>query len=323
MSGLENLNKRLKYHGGIAEGRMQQDKLRGLRKALLYSYQAATAVLNDGRKFRCLINTDKLTGDYDNKIISIPYEDICLNPEEKKETTSKGMEVIGLKVGDVFLWEETNTHWIVYLEALEEDAYFRADIRRCDNEIEVNDKKYWVYIRGPVETSIVWNQKAQTSWNDLNYSLVMYITKDENTLDFFHRFKQLKIDGKNWQVVNCNEYYGDGIMQVYLDEYFENTVAEKVAEGEENKPAPELIDPAIPHIEGPTAVTSYEKVSYSVVGRENGTWYILHDGKEINLKKQAIKVNITINISKPGQFILIYRTEGQEDVTLPVTIKAF
>lgn len=323
MSGLENLKKRLEYHGGNAEQRMQQDKLRALRKALLYSYQAATAVLSDGRKFRCLINVDKLTGDYDNKILSIPYEDICLNPEEKKETTTAGREVIGIKPGDVFVWEETDTHWLVYLEYLEEDAYFRADIRRCDNEVEINGKKYWVYIRGPVETSIVWNQKAQTSWNDLNYSLVMYITKDENTENFFHRFTQIKINGKTWQTVNCNAYYGDGIMQVYLDEYYNNPVADAVAKEEAEKPAPEPIDPDLPHIEGPNEVRSFAKVNYSVIGRENGIWYIKHNNKEINLKKTATKVDLTINITTPGQFILIYRVEGQDDVTLPVTIKTF
>jgi len=38
-------------------------------------------------------------------------------------------------MGDVFEWKETGTHWLVYLQALEEDAYFRSEIRRCDQEI--------------------------------------------------------------------------------------------------------------------------------------------------------------------------------------------
>ena len=79
---LDNLNIRLNYMGGKkAEDRMITDKLRTLKKALLYSYQAATAVLEDGREFRCLINPDKLKNDYDNKILSIPYYDICLNKD--------------------------------------------------------------------------------------------------------------------------------------------------------------------------------------------------------------------------------------------------
>ena len=73
----DTLNIRLNYMGGKkADDRMTNDKLRTLKKALLYSYQAETAVLADGREFRCLINPDKLKNDYDNKIISIPFK--CL-----------------------------------------------------------------------------------------------------------------------------------------------------------------------------------------------------------------------------------------------------
>ena len=101
MSGLDNLNKRLQYQGGNQEGRFIKDKLKSLKKALLYSYQAETAILEDKREFRCLINPDKLKPEYDNKIISIPYRDICLN-KVKIGTTSQGEEEIGLKPGDVF-----------------------------------------------------------------------------------------------------------------------------------------------------------------------------------------------------------------------------
>ena len=61
---------RLGYLGGNSQiDRMNKDKLRSLKKALLYSYQAATAILSDGREFRCLINPNKLSLDLDNKIL--------------------------------------------------------------------------------------------------------------------------------------------------------------------------------------------------------------------------------------------------------------
>ena len=64
MSELDNLSIRLRYAGGgKADDRMQKDKLRTLKKALLYSYQAETVVLEDGREFRALINPDKLKND--------------------------------------------------------------------------------------------------------------------------------------------------------------------------------------------------------------------------------------------------------------------
>lgn len=106
MSSLDNLKTRLKFNGGGSqEQRMDLDKLRSLKKALLYSYQAQTAILKDNREFKCLINHDKLKEDYDDKIISIPYEDICLNATKG----DKKIQEIGMKVGDIFTWKETNT----------------------------------------------------------------------------------------------------------------------------------------------------------------------------------------------------------------------
>ena len=103
MSSLDNLKMRINYAGGAnQEERMNSDKLRSLKKALLYSYQAQTAELIDGRRFRCLINHDKLKEDYDDKIISIPYKDICLNAEERVGKTHEGEQEIGMKVGDTF-----------------------------------------------------------------------------------------------------------------------------------------------------------------------------------------------------------------------------
>lgn len=60
---------------------MVKDKSFSLDKALLYSYQSATAVLSDGREFRCLINPNKISMELDDKVLSIPFEDICLNKE--------------------------------------------------------------------------------------------------------------------------------------------------------------------------------------------------------------------------------------------------
>jgi hypothetical protein len=79
---LNSMKARINYNGGIKQqDRMNLDKLRSLKKALWYSYQAATAVLADGREFRCLINSDKLNMDVDNKIISIPFKGVRLNKE--------------------------------------------------------------------------------------------------------------------------------------------------------------------------------------------------------------------------------------------------
>lgn len=77
---INNMKTRLGYMGGNSQiARMNADKLKSLKKALLYSYQSATAILSDGREFRCLINPNKLSLDLDNKILSIPFVDYVLN----------------------------------------------------------------------------------------------------------------------------------------------------------------------------------------------------------------------------------------------------
>mgnify|MGYP000692775098 CR=1 FL=1 len=76
-------------------------------------------------------NPDKLKEDYDQKEISIKFED-------------------GLKEGQTFCWTRTNTHWMVYLQRYEEKAYFRAQIRRCDYQLF---DKYWIYLRSPQSPS--------------------------------------------------------------------------------------------------------------------------------------------------------------------------
>ena len=325
---LELLNKRLQYQGGNQEQRFINDKLHGLKKALLYSYQAATAILSDGREFRCLINPDKNKPAYDNKILSIPYKDICLNKPRVGKTSQSEVQ-IKLKPGDTFTWKQTDSHWLVYLQALEEDAYFRSEIRRCDQQITIEDNSYWVYIRGPVETSIEWNQKKGIEWNSLNYSLVMYITADEVTNNYFERFKTVKVldprydKQKTWQVVGVDPYYGDGILQIFLDEFFENSIADAVAAqkpaqtGQENP-----VNETSAYISGPTQVTQYSKAYYEINNAENGHWYLRWKGEEQNLNSSRKIIPLNVSIGELGTFTLIYRIQGQEDITLDVRIVA-
>ena len=321
---LELLNKRLNYRGGNQQQRMIQDKLHSLKKSMLYSYQAATAILSDNRQFRCLINPDKNKPAYDNKILSIPYKDICLN-KIRIGKTSQGEEQIGLKVGDVFIWKETDTHWLVYLKYLEEDAYFRSEIRRCDQQVEVNGEKYWVYLRGPTETSIEWTQKAKIEWNTLNYSLVMYITADDNTNNYFTRFKKIKINDprynqqKTWQIVGVDPYYGDGIIQVFLDEYFENFFEDENFKQQQEEI---VVDTDAAYINGPVKVQQYSKAYYEIVNADNGKWFINWHGKEIDLNNSLKIIPLQISIGELGIFTLIYRIEGQQDISLDIQIIA-
>ena len=315
MSGYESLIKRLEYFGGNAEGRMDEDKVRSLRKALLYSYQAATCELADGRLFRCLINPDKDKPDYDNKIISIPYKDIELSKPIGGEKTLPGRETIGMKPGDVFKWVGTDTYWIVYLEHREERAYFRAEIRLCEKEVTIGNNTYHIYWKGPDDTTIRWNQKKGTEWNDLNYGAEFFITANEETLNYLHRFAKVKIDNQIWQVAVVNAASGDGIIKVCLEEYFNDPIND--AREEEKKQEPVVI-PTI----SPVKVSPLETVTFVAEGAESGgTWTIPSSYLQF-ISKENNTMTAQVIRTKRGEFTLLY-TVGNAVYTQDITVEPF
>lgn len=311
MTGLDNMNTRLKYRGGNAESRMQKDKLMGLKRALLYSYQSETAILADGREFRCLINPDNLKMDYDIKIISIPFSDICLNAPKEGSTTTAGQQEINLKVGDTFTWKETNTDWLICMQHIEETAYFRAEIRKCTDVVDLNGTLYKVYIKGPKETTIPWNQKAGIVWNDMNYKIEMYIHKDEYTSEYFSRFNTLKIDGDTYEVQTINKYNNDSnIMIITLKEYFNNTILEESLQKEQ-----EDIPALVYEIEGPMEVHPYDIVEYKLnATAENYKWMISNSKARI-LEAKGNAATVEIITGRSGEFEI-----SCNDYFLPVTI---
>lgn len=298
------MKKRLEYLGGDADGRNVKGKLKSMLAALRDSYQAEWITLNEydeekKARWRCLINPDKLKEDYDQKEISIQFES-------------------SLKEGDVFLWDRTKTHWIVYLQEYNEEAYFRANIRRCDYQIDIGDNKYWVYMRGPMETTIQWRSKHNLNVNELNYTAVMYITKNEETLSFFDRFKIIKWDGHNWIVNAVDRYSQKGIIEVVLNEHFDN-------EMEDNMIVPEVITPeeGAPHVAGPQFVEPYaENLLYVIKNANNGTFIVNSTKVKLNNVTES-SCEISILTGKSHSFDLIYRRDGEDDIVLNITVESF
>ena len=291
---------RIQYAGGAMDNRVDKSKLHSMQMALQNSYQAEWITLNDNQ-YRCLINPDKLKEDYDQKVISIEHS-------------------AGMKEGDVFYWDRTDTHWLVYLQQHSESAYFRAQIRRCNYEIEVNNHKYWVYLRGPEETALVWRQKHNIEFNDLNYSLLIYVTKNEETLDFFKRFQILKIDGHRWRVAATDIFSQGSIIEVYLEEFFDNSL-----EDEQIKKEPIIFGEEEPYIDGPQFVEPYQtEIKYSLVNNLNATGAFLVSSKKVKIvNSDNNSCIINIISGKAGEFKIIYREEGKEDLELNVTIESF
>lgn len=227
LSRLNEMGLQLYTAGGPAQqSRMIRDKRKSLNRALLYSYQSAFVkkVYQFGEEppidkmvdmERALINPDKLKMDYDDKIISIGFES-------------------GFKPGDVFEWVNTGTHWIIRLQDLDELAYFRGDIRRCNYTIawedsEGNVQRTYAAIRGPVETKINYIQKHQISVDTPNYSLNIYMPKNKYTMEYFRRYAKFYLQEVNegepnicWRVEATDSISTPGILEITAVEYYSN-----------------------------------------------------------------------------------------------------
>ena len=369
---------RLRYLGGGSQiERINKDKLKSLKKALLYSYQAATAILSDGREFRCLINPNKLSLDLDNKILSIPFIDCPLNggqgttadiedpgshsqegvweemddlvaflslvdegweemvpegevgdlPEPDNEVIiPEGEQEVGVKEGDVITWKENGSHWIVYLKRLEETAYFRGEIRRCRYELTLgNGSKYWAYVRGPAEQTILWTQGGGNYINKLNYSLQMYISQTAESLKYFQRFKKIIVDGKPWEVQSVDSISTMGVLEVSLKETYRNTVEDNIEEAVKKSEKKEDVDEQSGvYIHGVTTVYPYDVRKYSLKNYNgvNGEWKIKNESKKGLVKGVAVGADIELQIvtGKSGFFTLCYEVEGKMIAVLDITI---
>lgn len=299
MSFRDELGLRLNYRGGSKQqDRMIADKLWSLKSSINHSYQTVTIETPTEQRFRCLLNPDQLKMDYDCRILSIPYKAIDLNDTSRRKT-SEGEVEVELKNGDVFTWVEDNSKWLLVLQYTNEVAYYRTKCKKCEAVAEVGDG-YPVYVRGPVETTIDWYKSSNTSFNDLNYSLIIYITKNEETTEFFHRHKIVKIDGLPYEVQAIDWYGGDGIIEVCLDEYWSETIKE---EAEKVEPIPE---PQITTIQGEQEVDPYDTKTYTVENPVAGAEWKLSNNKARIIKQTPTFTTVEILTGKSGEIELSY-----------------
>ena len=311
MSNFEMMRKRLEWQGGIAqEDRMIKDKWRTLLRVLKYSYQACDIalaqaqqeILDEGLEpeypiVRALINPDKNKQDYDDKILSVDY-------------------IHQFKPGDVFEWKNTGTHWIIYLQQLTEDAYFRGEIRRCRYKIKFKDEDgnicyTYAAIRGPVETQIDSIQKNQERIDKPNLSLNILMPRNEVTIKAFDRYKEFILDGRCWKVKAVDPISmtvdRQGVLEVNAQEDYINEVTDDeineikdglVVEPDEPTPNSEIngetfIKPAIPEI-------------YSV-DIDGGTWCIRENNVPVDIEPIDNKsVQVTWKKMTSGQFTLVW-----------------
>lgn len=204
---MKTLAARLQYAGGDQLGRIKKNKLNSLRSAIKSSYNTRYIKTPKHSSFPCLINKNLLKSDYDREFISVEFAS-------------------GLEAGDTFECLDNGTHWMIYLPIITETAYLRSEIIRCRYTLTIDDVTYWVYLQGPTETTIQWFQKSGTEYNEPNLSGTMYIKKDERTLSFFKRFTNIQIGENTWQVQVVDSITVPGIIELELQEYYNNTPAD-------------------------------------------------------------------------------------------------
>lgn len=324
MTNLELMRKRLEWQGGVRqEDRMIKDKWRTLQKALQYSYQSCSVQMVQKSSqvldasldaidnemgiypiYRALINPDKVKQDYDDKIISIDH-------------------MAKYEPGDVFEWKRTGTYWIIYLEEITEDAYFRGEIRRCRYKIKFKDQdgkwcETWAAIRGPVETQIESIQKNQERLDKPNLSLNILMPRNEKTIHAFDRYKEFLFAGRCWKVQAPDDISMRNVIEVNAEEDYINRDTDDIENSMKDGLVFEPVDPTPESgILGETFIKPLIKETY-FVEEPNGTWSILEKDFPVTLCPNGNKaVNLVWNKSTHGQFTLIWE---KENITLEKVI---
>jgi hypothetical protein len=187
--------------------------------------------------------------------------------------------------------------------------------------VQVGEDIYKVYVRGPGGADISWHTKQTgISWNDLNYDAVMYITKDEKTIEAFKRFDIIEIAGKPWEVQMVDRLTTEGIITINLKEYYQNSIKdeaeEKLQEIEEQKPIEKSL------INGDMIVYPYDEKEYSIAAEINGGVWEISNKKAIILKQDDKTMKLAIVWGKSGSFDILYKREGFDNIVLPIEIKS-
>lgn len=288
---LKTLSARIDYLGGDQLSRINKQKLQSFRAALKNDYNSRLIKTDKHASVPCIIknNAYGLKADYDKKYISVEFS-------------------AGLEAGDVFQCLDDNSRWMIYLPILTETAYLRSEIIRCDHSLNINGKEYFVYFQGPVETDIRWFIKNGINANELNKSGTVYIKKDDNTLSFFHRFTKIKINGHMWEVQVTDPISVPGILELELQEYYDNKEADlpQVKPSDKNQ-----------LIKGEKIVKQNTSIGYMVddsIYNPATSWTIAGNDRvkieEVLNNGQICKVKV--NEGAIGKFTLLYGTNSME-----------
>lgn len=274
---MQTMLSRMRYNGGSQLDRINLTKLKSLRRALQADQHSRCVKTPEKEFWYGLVNDNKLTADYDRKILAIEKD-------------------AHLKSGDVIEIVDDGSKWMVYLPFLSETAYLRTEIIRCRYSVDIDGETYWVYFQGPTETSASWIIKDAVSTSLMNMKGTIYVKKDEKSEDFFRRFKMIKIGGQVWEIQATDHFSVPGIIEAVIKETFENVL--------QDIPNVEDADAADP-VMGKGLVSQDGEYGYEVRGdylSDDRTWQIVgNDRVEI------------LDVSKDNRYCRVKVNDGATD----------
>lgn len=231
MNNLQNMYNRLNNLGGNEQHhRMIKGKNNTFHSAIESSYQAAQVSLVDfntnfiRESKQCLINPNKLSADYDEKILSVD-------------------QGCGFKPGKIIKWFQSydkvlaqsdidDTFWLIYLEDLTETSYFRASIRKCNHFItwKNNGQEYnsYIAIRGPKEQTISSTSKSSFMMDIPNYTISFLMPKNNETISYFQRYAKFYLQSfhnatpTRWRVETVDSISLPGVLEIFAKEYIDD-----------------------------------------------------------------------------------------------------
>lgn len=265
---LAEMKRRLDYQGGYKQqDRMIRDKLKSMLSATKYSYQAArfSEYPDYPAEYKGLFNPVTQNESFDTKMISIPFD-------------------AGFKVGSIFHWKNTDTHWICFLQDKTELAYFRGECRRCDHEVN------WVDVDQELQTTLLSvigptaptlrtssSMQAKVAEDFPNANLKMLVPDSERNRGFFHRYQTFLIQGFAFQIEQIDFLSMPGVIQLNATEHYANLIEDDVEQNIRNawniKPI-ETRHSSEYFIQGPSFVKPYYEARFEAI-TIGGEWVIV------------------------------------------------
>lgn len=281
MNNLELIRARLQKRGGVnQQERMIQDKLWTLQHAIKYSYQGARISFTNQKNEYCqnvgaLINPNKLSMDYDDKIISIDYQ-------------------YELRPGSIFTWDNTQTQWIVYTQDLTELAYFKGDIRRCSHTVswigsDGQKKTTHMALIGPKGTRLGSLINSNFVLDLPNYTINIILPNNEETIQYFKRYSKFYLQNVKednqlicWRVEAIDSITNPGIIEIFAKEYYSNNQTDDLENG---LAGALIVAPTITqetNIVGEYLIKPGIEYTYSATGNE-GNWEIISNKDKVKI----------------------------------------